>query len=117
MRSTRRSKPTVDRQMGVRSKSLIATSSIEQHGYEGRPKSRRPLWTLPIPDGAIGDLRFRKAVRGVKGPDRRRKHLNHLPLPLVGPAAESPSRQLTALLVLRPSVAYSASLTCEDVLS
>ena len=36
MRSNRRSKPTVDRQRGVRSKFLIATSSIEQHGYKSR---------------------------------------------------------------------------------
>src|SRR5919206_4988177 len=48
-RSKTWSKPTLDRNKGEKSKAvLIATSSAERHGYEGRPKSGRPLG-LPDP--------------------------------------------------------------------
>src|ERR1700741_484102 len=61
MISNKRSKPTVDRQRGVGSKVLIATSSVEQHGYEGRPKRRRP-WDLPTPEWAIGNFDLGSSV-------------------------------------------------------
>src|SRR5260370_669822 len=56
MRSNRRSNPMVDRHMAVRSKSLITTSSFEQHGNKGAPKERPPRWTVPIPGWAISEL-------------------------------------------------------------
>ena len=52
-----RSNPTVDRQRGVRSKFLIATSSIEQHGYKSL--GQRPAPEQPSPCKAHGTTRSR----------------------------------------------------------
>jgi hypothetical protein len=69
---------------------------------------------LPIPDGAIGDLRFRKVVRGVKGPARCRKQLKPL-----APAARRASRiavpATKRALCIAANCSLSVSLTCEDV--
>src|SRR5438270_13252633 len=55
-RSNTRSKPTLERVRGLKSKVLIATSSIEQHGYEqARRTSPAPA---PNPSGAFGAGRF-----------------------------------------------------------
>src|SRR4051794_41078880 len=44
--SKRRSKPTVERYRGEKSKVLIATSSLEQHGSESAGHRRRPCAKL-----------------------------------------------------------------------
>src|ERR1700747_2674903 len=77
MRSKRRSKPTVDRQSGVGSKVLIATSSVEQHGYEGRPKSRRPHG-FADPEWAIGDFDLGRYFSPSRGRRSSSKSVSYL---------------------------------------
>src|SRR4030095_1995541 len=67
IRSNRRSKPTLVRQKGSRFIILIATSSIEQHGYKGR-RTPRPAPVHVEPSlVALDDRRFRIRSVDVKG--------------------------------------------------
>src|SRR5919205_2357504 len=66
-RSKTWSKPTLNRNKGEKSKAvLIATSSAERHGYEGRPKSGRPL-DLPDPIRHPAPFELGIGAAGVKG--------------------------------------------------